>query len=225
MKRFIPHPKQFRHCFFVCFVIDLPLTLTMSRSRSRSRSPVTGPLTASMQCNIQIQTLSGVVYEVFSDLDWTVGNLKSKIHDKTDIPPDQQRLIHDNTVLSKDEKKLWSYGFRSGFTLNLIQSYTFRVVLKLLTRPPIRDYTTTLDVEPSYTIDIVKAKIHEQEGIPLDQQRCLIATKSNLYDPDPRRLRMKQFRDGAKTLSDYGVRSGDWDLVCATSVDHFPRVD
>ena len=223
MKRFIPHPKQFRHCFFICFIIDLLLTLRMSRSRSRS--PVTGPLTSGMRCAIQIRTLSGGVYDVVSSLDKTVGYLKSKIQDKTGIPPDQQRLIHDDAVLSKDEKKLWSYGFRSGFTLNLIQSYNFRVVLSLLTRPPTRDYKTTLDVEARNTIDVVKARIHEQEGIPPDQQTCLVACKSNLYDPDPRSLKMKTLRDGAKTLSDYGVTSGDWDLVCTTSVDHFPRVD
>ena len=127
MKRFIPHPKQFRHCFFICFIIDLLLTLRMSRSRSRS--PVTGPLTSGMRCDIQIRTLSGGVYDVVSSLDKTVGYLKSKIQDKTGIPSDQQRLIHDDAVLSKDEKKLWSYGFRSGFTLNLIQSYNFRDVL------------------------------------------------------------------------------------------------
>ncbi|XP_018453942.2 polyubiquitin-like [Raphanus sativus] len=127
-----------------------------------------------MLMQIFIKIFTGKILTLEVESSDTTCKLKEKIQDKEGIPTYQQMLVFEEKKL-EDCKTLAIYNIQKHSTLHMILRFRgMRIFVNVLQC----DIAIMLEVKTSDTIDNVKEKIQDKEGIPNYQQRLIFAGKS-----------------------------------------------
>ena len=120
------------------------------------------------EMQINVKTMTGKKFMLAVHPSDSIEKVKAQIQNKEEILPEDQRLVCAGMLL-KDERTLRDYHIRKGCTLNLVVRSSDRHSRRKI---EIRTHKETffVTVEQGDSIEYVKKKIQDQEGIPSEQQ-------------------------------------------------------
>lgn len=129
-----------------------------------------------IQFSLRLEIFTGVAFELEVSSNELVDTLYAEVNRRARVPYHRQEIVYSGSILEIGTR-ISDYNVPHQATLAVnLRNYQMTVFLKTLT-----GQTIMITVTPRDTVAQVKAKIEQQEGIPVAKQR-LIFVGNQLHD-------------------------------------------